>query len=107
MPVNRSKTERPREALLQLGIGFWLFMCSVGGSLGADETPLLNIRKSHPAIGGEQCLVGSLTGAVASQRVTEAFKGWLSSYGKRASTCKGISQLNCKTYKSRRRESGT
>ena len=25
----------------------------------------------------EQCLVGSLTGAVASERVTEAPKGWL------------------------------
>jgi len=56
---------------------------------------------------GGQCLVGSLTGAVASQRVTEAFKGWLSSFGKRASKCKGISQLDCKAYKPRRRESGT
>ena len=32
----------------------------------------------------EQCLVGSLTGAVASQRVTEAFKGWLGTDGNRA-----------------------
>ena len=30
-----------------------------------------------------QCLVGSLTGAVASQRVTEAFKGWLGTDGNR------------------------
>ncbi len=30
-----------------------------------------------------QCLVGSLTGAVASQRVAEAFKGWLGSDGNR------------------------
>jgi hypothetical protein len=28
--------------------------------------------------------VGSLTGAVASQKVTEAFKGWLSADGNRA-----------------------
>ena len=27
--------------------------------------------------GQGQCLAGSLTGAVASQRVAEAFKGWL------------------------------
>ena len=33
--------------------------------------------------GREQCLVGSLTGAVASQRVSEAFKGWLISDGNR------------------------
>ena len=31
----------------------------------------------------EQCLVGSLTGAVASQSVTEAFKGWLGTDGNR------------------------
>ena len=72
----------------------------------ANETPPLNIRRPNSLIEGRQCLAGSLTGAVASQRVTEAFKGWLSSYGKRASKCKSISQLDCKTYKSRRRESG-
>ena len=33
--------------------------------------------------GGGQCQVGSLTGAVASKRVTEAFKGWLSADGNR------------------------
>jgi hypothetical protein len=31
----------------------------------------------------EPCLAGSLTGAVASQRVAEAFKGWLISDGNR------------------------
>ena len=35
-----------------------------------------------PAFG--QCQVGSLTGAVASERVTEALKGWLSTDGNRA-----------------------
>ena len=34
--------------------------------------------------GGEQCQVGSLTGAVASERVTEAREGWLSAVGNRA-----------------------
>ena len=33
---------------------------------------------------GGQCLVGSLTGAVASERVSEALKGWLSTDGNRA-----------------------
>ena len=33
---------------------------------------------------GGQCQVGSLTGAVASKRVTEAFKGWLSMDGNHA-----------------------
>ena len=35
-------------------------------------------------LGGGQCQVGSLTGAVASKRVTEAFKGQLSADGNRA-----------------------
>ena len=34
--------------------------------------------------GGGQCQAGSLTGAVASKRVTEALKGWLSTVGNRA-----------------------
>ena len=34
--------------------------------------------------GGEQCLVGSLTGAVASQKVTEARYGSLSLIGNQA-----------------------
>ena len=34
--------------------------------------------------GGEHCLVGSLTGAVASQRVTEAFDGRLRAVGNRS-----------------------
>ena len=34
--------------------------------------------------GKGHCQAGSLTGAVASKRVTEAFKGWLSADGNRA-----------------------
>ena len=39
-------------------------------------------------LGLEQCQVGSLTGAVASQRVTEASKGYLSAVGNRALSAK-------------------
>lgn len=39
---------------------------------------------SHPCQG--QCLAGSLTGAVASQRITEALKGPLSPVGNRVSS---------------------
>ena len=41
------------------------------------------------------CQVGSLTGAVASERVTEALKGSLSTDGNRAFECKRISEPNC------------
>ena len=36
----------------------------------------------------EQCLLGSLTGAVSSQRVTEEYKGTLSPVGNRAQSAK-------------------
>jgi hypothetical protein len=55
--------------------------------------------------GREQCMVGSLTGAVSSQRVTEECKGTLSAVGHRALECNGISVLNCETYMSSRCES--
>ncbi len=52
-----------------------------------------------------QCMVGSLTGAVSSQRVTEECNGTLSAVGHRALECKGISVLNCETDMSSRYES--
>ena len=50
-------------------------------------------------------MVGSLTGAVSSQRVTEECKGTLSAVGHRAIECNGISVLDCETDKSSRCES--
>ena len=67
-------------------------MCRIGGRLrsrdasrgGADlEIPPFNYLKPNPRVRGP-CLVGSLTGVVASKRVTEAFKGALSTLGNRA-----------------------
>ena len=57
--------------------------------------------------GRGQCVVGSLTGAVSSQRVTEEFKGTLSLVGNQASSAKVERVLNCETYKSSRYESRT
>ena len=56
-----------------------------------------------PAVGQYQ--VGSLTGAVASQRVTEAPKGLLSMVGNHAEECKGIRRLDCERDISSRYES--
>ena len=52
-----------------------------------------------------QCQAGSLTGAVASKRVTEARKGFLSADRNRAKECKGRRKLNWETDKSSRYES--
>ena len=48
----------------------------------------------NPVLG--QCLVGSLTGAVASQTVTEARKGWLSVVGNHATSVKAEASLTAR-----------
>ena len=55
--------------------------------------------------GGGQCQLGSLTGAVSSERVTEESKGTLSLVGNQALERKGRRVLNCETHKSSRYES--
>ena len=52
-----------------------------------------------------QCQAGSLTGAVASERVTEALKGSLSMDGNHAFECKRRSEPNCETDGSSSNES--
>ena len=71
------------------------------GYHSSDVGVLTTGRK--PAVGQYQ--VGSLTGAVASERVTEAPKGLLSMVGNHASECKGIRRLDCERDISSRCES--
>ena len=56
-------------------------------------------------LGEGQYQVGSLTGAVASQNVTEAFKGSLRLAGNQPLEYKGISELDCESDGSSRCES--
>ena len=42
-------------------------------------------------------MVGSLTGVVASKRVTEASKGWLSTLGNRAGSAKAQASLTVRS----------
>ena len=51
--------------------------------------------------------MGSLTGAVASKRVTEALKVHLGAVRNRTKECKGRRWINCETDKSSRYESST
>jgi|FPLS01.1.fsa_nt_emb hypothetical protein len=48
------------------------------------EIPTFCYLESNPCETGKHCMVGSLTGVVASQSVTEARKGSLSTVGNRA-----------------------
>ena len=70
----------------------------MGGIEAETSVSVEPTLKYHPDIfgvltwarnpGREQCMVGSLTGAVSSQRVTEEYKGVLSTDGNRAVSIK-------------------
>ena len=84
MRVTHDRTKRPRGALLHLGLEMRDNVRRIGGSRGIHpcgggggngEIPLSLCFVSHAQSGQGQA--GSLTGAVASQRVTEAPKGSL------------------------------
>ena len=70
----------------------------MGGYETGTPVPVEPTLKYHPGMfevltqardpGREQCMVGSLTGAVSSQRVTEEREGTLSAVGHRAMSAK-------------------
>ena len=64
-----------------------------------DETPALLCLNSNPDpmnLGGGQCYLGSLTGAVSSKKVTEESKGTLSLVGNQVSS---VSAQGCLTVR--------
>ena len=65
----------------------------VESSLGYHPE-VIEILTWSPERARGQCQAGSLTGAVASKRVTEARKGFLSADRNRAKECKGRRKLN-------------
>ncbi len=67
-----------------------------------SNTGVLTIGR-YPAMGQYQ--VDSLTGAVASERVTEAPKGFLRMVGNHSLECKCIRELDCERDTSSRDES--
>ena len=62
---------------------------------------------SDQELANRQDQAGSLTGAVASQRVTEALKGSLRVDGHHPHECKGTRELDCKADAPSRDESRT
>ena len=72
------------------------------GLLGSVE-PTLKYHPGYPGIltwvrdpDRGHCLVGSLTGAVASKRVTEALEGGLSTVGNRAGSVRAEARLTAR-----------
>ena len=106
MPFSHSKTERPYEALLYRVIETRFFLLRIGGRLWCfgfgqngvvSEIPLWESFVSNPGLlSGEQWLVGSLTGAVASKIVTEAFQGRLATDGNRSDSVKVYAGLTAR-----------
>ena len=91
MPITRNGTERPREPLLQLSIGTGCAMCRIVRRLRSRYASICGVvveiltfvhLVSNSQVRGH-CLVGSLTGVVASKSVTEASKGALKPIGNR------------------------
>ena len=91
MPITRNGTKRPREPLLQLSIVTGCAMCRIvrrqrtgdASRRGAVVEILTFAHLVSNALVRGQCLVGSLTGVVASKSVTEASKGALRPIGNR------------------------
>ena len=91
MPITRNGTERPREPLLQLSIGTGCAMCRIVRRRRSERASVCGavveiLTFAHLASNSQvrgHCLVGSLTGVVASKRVTEASKGALRPIGNR------------------------
>ena len=92
MPITRNGTKRPREPLLQLSIAFGHLMCRIVRRLRVGDASrrgaAVEIRTFECLSANSQerghCLVGSLTGVVASKSVTEASKGTLRPIGNRS-----------------------
>ena len=57
---------------------------------------IFEVLTPAPYRGCGQCMVGSLTGAVSSQRVTEEHEGWLSTVGHRTVSAKAEASLTAR-----------
>ena len=68
----------------------------VGESLLGYHSCDMKVLTITHYLGGGQCQVDSLTGAVASKKVTEAFKGSLSTDGNRASSVNAKASLTAR-----------
>ena len=61
--------------------------------LGYHPCSIGFLTSDHELVGGGQCQVGSLTGAVASERVSEALKGSLRMVGNHSKSAKAEGSL--------------
>ena len=104
MLVTCARTERPHGALLQFDTGIRHGMYRIGGRLRRYDVSCTGVAVGIPPLPcwisnlwpkpvGGQCQAGSLTGAVASERVSEALKGSLRMVGNHSKSAKAEGSL--------------
>ena len=104
MLATRARTERPHGALLQSDAGVRWYMYRIGGRRRKESAsspgaavgipPLHHwVSNGLPLPAAGQCQTGSLTGAVASERVSEALKGSLRMVGNHSKSAKAEGSL--------------
>ena len=106
MQVTRDWTERPHGALLQPGIDIRQLVYRIGGRLRSTSVSSYGAAVGIPPSdcwipnrdleNPRQYQAGSLTGAVASERATEASKGSLSADRNRAKSIKAEGSLTAR-----------
>ncbi len=87
-----------------MGVGE-LILVGVGETAMKYHSPIVLCLTPDRDPAGRQGQMGSLTGAVASQRVTEAPKGSLRVNGHHPQECKGRRELDCEADAPSRDES--
>ncbi len=101
MPITRNGTKRPREPSLQLSAVAGCAMCRIVRRLRSGDASFRGAAveiltfahlASNARMRGHR-LAGSLTGVVASKRVTEASKGALSPIGNRTQSVMAQARL--------------
>ena len=117
MLAARARTERPHGALLQLGAGDSPRTYRIGGRLRSEDASLHRAGVGIPPLHGlspnpgplparGHRLAGSLTGAVASERVSEAPTRSLQDGREPSAERKGIRGPDCEADGPGRHESG-
>ena len=93
-------TKRPRELYCSLAFASFFQLFRIGGSFGANETPLFGMSNyhfsPHKNMAEGQCLAGSFTGEVGSYNATEPCKGWLVLNGNQDRSIKAKASLTAR-----------
>ena len=114
IPVTRSRTERPHEALLYFGIGFWLYMYRIVGRLRRYAARCIRVVVGIPTmynwdsnlwfVAMETVLGRQFDWGGRLRKGNGGAQRFPQPVWKSGEECKGIRELDCKTDMSSRVE---